>query len=89
MRRARAAQRIDHDEELHDPLGDGRTRRLQHEHVLLAHVLVDPHLQVFVREAVRARSPELDADVIADGASQRGMCRSREDFQVSVHRGPE
>jgi len=46
-----ALQRVDHDEQLHERVVHGRARRLDHEHVRAADVLVDLHVHLAVREA--------------------------------------
>ena len=57
-------------EQLDDVLRQRRAGGLHHEHVLLAHVLVDLDLEVLVREARRVRAPERDAELAADLARQ-------------------
>src|SRR5690606_6248872 len=66
-------------------LGHGRARRLDDEHVLLAHVLLDFDLQVLVREAVRVRAAERNPDVAADRTRELRVCRPRKDPKSRVH----
>ncbi len=47
----RALERVHHHQELHQVVVDGRARRLDHEHVLAADVLVDLDVHLAVREA--------------------------------------
>ena len=62
-------ERIEQDQQLDDVLRQRRRRGLHHEHVVLAHVLLDLHLQVLVREAHRGELAERDLQAIADLAS--------------------
>ena len=51
--RRRAAQRVDHDQELHQVGVRGRARRLEHEAVDAAHVLLDLDADLAVAERAR------------------------------------
>jgi hypothetical protein len=83
-----AAQGVDEDQRLHQGLVDRRTRGLDDEHVAVAHVLLDAHLEVLVGEAVEAHRHERHAQVGGDGlreARVRGAC-DEDGFAMEEHR---
>ena len=81
-------ERVEQDQQLDDVLRQRGRRRLHHEHVLLADVLLDPDLEVLVREARGGKPAGRDAETLADRLGQRGVRRSGEDLEPVHLSGP-
>src|SRR5260221_170425 len=81
-RGARAAQRIDHDHQLHQRVIGRRARRLQHEHILAADVLEELHHHLAVAEARHRGLAELDAQVLRHPLREPRVGVAREHHQV-------
>ena len=84
-----ALERVDHDEQLHDRVAHRRTGEgLHHEHVVLAHVLVDLHEDVVVRELEDLGGADRHLEGAADIARERRMSVAGVDGQAPVHGSP-
>jgi hypothetical protein len=87
MRRRRAAERVDHDHQLHDVLIDRdrsiRTGRLQDENVGAADVLVDLERDFRVGEPLQPRLPKRHAEKTCNVARQRGMSAAGKYFELA------
>ena len=81
-RRGRAPERVDHHQQLHDVLVDGRAGRLHDEDVGAADVLLDLERHLGVGEPAELRLPHLDPEHVRDAAGQFRMCAAREDLHV-------
>ena len=68
---ARAAQRIHHDEQLHQIVIGGRRRGLDDEDILAADVFLDFDKRLAIRKGRDGAFAEFNADGFADGAGQR------------------
>src|SRR5436309_2468622 len=87
--RRSALERIDHDEQLHDRVAHrGTGEGLDHEHVVFAHVLVDLHEDVVVRELEDLGRSQRDLEGTADVARKRWMSVAGVDGQSPVHGSP-
>src|SRR5205823_657707 len=86
-RRRRAAERVDHDQQLDqvliDRAGAGRACRLHDEDVGPADVLVDLKRNFRIRKPPQARLPDLDAENVRDFPRQPGMRRPRKNLQLA------
>ncbi len=81
-RRGRAPERVDHHQQFHDVLVDGRAGRLHDEHVGAADVLLDLEGDFGVGEPAKFRLPHLDPEHVGDAAGQFRMCAARENLHV-------
>jgi hypothetical protein len=81
--RRRPPHGVDHDQELHQ-IRSRRERRLEHEDVGAADVLVDLDLGLAVREFFHRRVAEVDPEVRADRFGQRTVRVSREEPEPAV-----
>ena len=81
-------ERVDEDEQLHKVLVDGRTARLDDEDVCLAHILMNLHHEVFVRETDDLRPPQRDTKLRADARCELWMGSSRKHQRVVPHWPP-
>ena len=81
--RRRAPHRVDHDQELHQRVVHRRARRLNQEHVGAAHVLVDLHVDLAVREARDFRVGHGHTQVLRDLFSESAI-RVARDTEVVV-----
>jgi hypothetical protein len=66
MREAEAAQRIDHQDQFHQVVVGRRAGRLDHEHVLAAHVLLDLDADLAVAEAPDHGTAEAQSQSLYD-----------------------
>ena len=78
--RRRAAQRVDADQQLHEVVVRRIARRLDDEHVLAAHVLVDLDENLFVGEAADARLGKGNLEIVGNRSGQRRVAVPREQF---------
>ena len=89
-RRRRTAERVDHDQHLHDVLIDRRPGRLHDEHVGAADVLVDLKRDFRVGKPPQPRLARLDAEKRRNLSRQVGMGAAGKHFQLAepdCHRG--
>jgi hypothetical protein len=70
---------VDHDEQLHDRLLDGRAGGLHQEHVALTDVVQDAHEDVLVGELEDLATPQRRTQVTTDLAGQRRVGVARVD----------
>ena len=82
-RRRRAAERVDHDQHLHQMLVDRVRRRLHDEDVGAADVLVDLKRHLAVGEPPQPRLPERDAEEVGNLLRQLRMGAARKYLQVA------
>ena len=61
-----APQRVHHDQQLHQVVIGRVGGRLDHEHILAAHVLVDAHEDFLVREGFHLRARQPHVEIIGD-----------------------
>src|SRR6185312_3603923 len=80
-RRRGAPRRVDQEQQLHDVLSR-RVRRLENEHVVAAHVLVDPHRDLAVGEAAEVHTTEVDAQVAGDLFGERPVRGSGQELEA-------
>ena len=80
----RALERIDHQHDLHQVIIGGRARRLQHEHVLTANVLVNLDHDLAVREPVHHRFTKWNTELSRDACCKFRGGRPGEHHQVLV-----
>ena len=76
--------RIHQHQQLHEILGGRGVGRLDDEHLLPAHVLLDLDLHLAVGEPADQRLAEADAELLAHGLGQRAIRVAAEDEQVAV-----
>ncbi len=79
-----ALQRIERDQQLHQIVVRGIGRRLDHEHVLAAHVLVHLDEHFHVGEAPHARVGERQFQIRRNSLGQRPIAVARENFHAKV-----
>jgi hypothetical protein len=82
-----ALERVDQHHQLHEVLGGRRAGRLDDEHVLAAHVLLDLDLAFAVRELPHQRLAQRNAELAADRQRQRAVGIAGEDEQVLLAHG--
>ena len=80
----RPLHRIDHDEQLHDPIVDRRTGGLNDEHVVLADILIDAGEDVLVAEGEHVRRSEGDAQVVTYRLGEAGVGVSSKNRQWEI-----
>ena len=86
MRRAEARlKRVDHHQQLHQVLVDGRAGGLDDEDVLAADVLVDLHVHLAVREARDVGVAQAHVQVLGDLLGQGPVRVAREQLQLVRH----
>ena len=81
----RANASVDHDQQFHQVLVDGRTGGLDEEHVAAANVLVQSNADLTVREIDNLDFSEINAEVIRDFTSDGRMSAASQNRQVFVH----
>ena len=84
---AGAAQRIHHDEQLHQVLVARRAGRLDHVRVLAAHVLLDLDKGLAVREGRHGAAPQLEVDRLANCLGEGPVGIAAEYFHVDCQLG--
>lgn len=67
----RALERIDHDQQFHQIVVGRIGRRLDHEHVFAADILMNFHENFFVGKAADAGLGQGDFDIVGDGGRER------------------
>ena len=82
-RRRRPPERVDHHQQFHDVLIDGRARRLDDEHVGPADVLVDLKRDLAVGEPAQPRLPDLNAEKLGDLLRQGLMGAAGKHLQIA------
>jgi hypothetical protein len=85
--RRRAAEGIDHDQELHDRSVHGRAKRLNDKNVLLTDVFLDANEEVFVTELENVTIAERHAELGGHLTRELKVRPSTEDRHIRVHEG--
>ncbi len=80
-----ALEGIEHHQELHQVLIDGRAGRLNHEDIGPAHVLEDLTVGLAIRETPRFDRSDRYAEVLADLPGQRRVGASGKNLEIPVH----
>src|SRR5437899_1067528 len=81
------AKRVEDDEELHQVLVHRRRRRLDDEHVVAAHRVLDLDVDLAVGEAAQARVGELDVEDLGDAGGQFGVRAAGDELERPPRRG--
>src|SRR5713226_8373720 len=79
-----ALERVEHDQQLHQIVVHRWRRRLDHEDVRAADVLIDLHVVLAVGEAVQRDAARLDLELAADFLRERRVRSSGENLQGTV-----
>ena len=81
-----ALEGVQQEAEFHQGLVGRSAGGLDHEHVVAAHAGTDLHAEFTVAESSAESGREGAAEVVTDVHGQLGICRTRDDLEVAVHR---
>src|SRR5439155_7975029 len=82
-----ATQRVQDDEQLHQVLVHRRARRLDHEHVVSAHRVLDLDVDLAVGEMAQARIGQLNVEDLGDPGGQLRVGAAGDELELAPGRG--